>query len=154
VDGPRLGPRRSATLQRSILTSSTDTSDRSTAICLGDTMQTVRPWFRTVRASSIIPFAQLVTFDLFGSAPTGRSTPEAGQSALGLGRCLLFHRTIRSVDMSFCIGSVQGSSWCRGRSALSLFFQKASPVRKNLRYSDSRFRVVVDEPLAPVEHII
>jgi hypothetical protein len=103
ADGPRLGPGRSATLQRSILTSSTDTSDRSTArstaICLGDTMQ-------TVRASSIIPFAQLVTFGLFGSAPTGWSAPKAERSALGLGRCLLFHRTVRSVDISFCIGSV------------------------------------------------
>jgi hypothetical protein len=52
---------RSATLQRSILTSSTDMPDRSTtrstAICLGDTM-------RTVRASSIIPLGQLVTFGL------------------------------------------------------------------------------------------
>jgi hypothetical protein len=68
ADGPRLGPGRSATLQRTILTSSTDTSDRSTArstaICLGDTMRTVRPWSRTVLASSIIPFAQLVTFGL------------------------------------------------------------------------------------------
>jgi hypothetical protein len=63
-----LGPGRSATLQRLILTSSTDTSDRSTArstaICLGDTMRTVRPWSRMVHTSSIIPLAQLVTFGL------------------------------------------------------------------------------------------
>jgi hypothetical protein len=50
------------------LTSSTDTSDRSmarsTAICLGDTMRTVRPWSWTAGVSSIIPLAQLVTFGL------------------------------------------------------------------------------------------
>jgi hypothetical protein len=34
-----------------------------------------------------------------------------------------------------------------GRSALGLFFQKAI-------IPDSRFNIVVDEPLAPVEHII
>jgi hypothetical protein len=121
ADGPRLGPRRSAALQRSILTSSTDTSDRSTvrstAICLDDTMRTVRPWSRTVRASSIIPFAQLVTFGLFDCAPTGQSAPEAGRSALGLGRCLLFHRTVRSVNLLLCSVPVRGSPWCRGRSA-------------------------------------
>jgi hypothetical protein len=64
ADGPRLGPGRSMTLQRLILTSSTDTSNRSTAICLSDTTRTVRPWSRTVRTSSKIPFAQLVTFGL------------------------------------------------------------------------------------------
>jgi hypothetical protein len=35
-----------------------------------------------------------------------------------------------------------------GRSAIGLFFQKASPVRT------VDFSIVVDEPLAPVEHII
>jgi hypothetical protein len=120
ADGPRLGPGRSATLQWSILTSSTNTSDRSmvrsTVICLGDTMRTVCPWSRTVRASSVIPFAQLVTFGLFGSTPTRRSEPEAGRSALGLGRCLLFHRTVCSVDSLLCNVPVRGSPWCRGRS--------------------------------------
>jgi hypothetical protein len=71
---------------------------------------------RTVREDAIIHFTEPVTFGFFGSAPTGRSAPEAGQSALGLGRCLLFHRTVRSVDLCFCTGSVRGSSWCRGRS--------------------------------------
>ena len=72
---------------------------------------------RTAREDAIIHFTEPVTFGFFGSAPTGRSAPEAGQSALGLGRGLLFHRTVRSVDLCFCIGSVRGSSWCRGRSA-------------------------------------
>jgi hypothetical protein len=72
---------------------------------------------RTVREDSIIHFTEPITFGFFGSASTGRSSPEAGWSALGLGRCLLFHRTVHSVDLCFCIGSVRGSLWCRGRSA-------------------------------------
>jgi hypothetical protein len=62
----------------------------------------------TVREDAIIHFTELVTFGFFGSVPTGRSAPEAGRSALGLGRCLLFLRTVRSVDLCFCIGSVRG----------------------------------------------
>jgi hypothetical protein len=64
---------------------------------------------RTVREDAIIHFTEPVTFGFSGSAPTGRSAPEAGRSALGLGRCLLFHRTVHSVDLCFCIGSVRGS---------------------------------------------
>jgi hypothetical protein len=65
---------------------------------------------RTVREDAIIHFTEPVTFGCFGSAPTGRSALEAGQSVLGLGRYLLFHRTVRSVDLCFCIGSIRGSS--------------------------------------------
>jgi hypothetical protein len=71
---------------------------------------------RTVREDAIIHFTEPVTFGFFGSMPTGRSAPEAGRSALGLERCLLFHRTVRSIDLCFCIGSVRGSSCCHGRS--------------------------------------
>jgi hypothetical protein len=56
---------------------------------------------RTVREDAIIHFSEPVTFGFFGSVPTGRSAPEAGRSALGLGRCLLFCRTVRSVDLCF-----------------------------------------------------
>jgi hypothetical protein len=80
---------------------------------------------RTVREDAIIHFTELVTFGVFGFSLTGRSTPEAGRSARGLGRCLLFLRTVHSVDLDFCIGSVRGSSWCRGRSAA-----KARTVRR------------------------
>jgi hypothetical protein len=104
---------------------------------------------QTVREDVIIYFTKPVTIGFFGSSPTGpsaheagRSAHEAGRSARGLRRCLLFLRTVRSVDLDFCIGSVRGSSRCRGlsvakagRSARGLFFQKASPVRNNLRYS-------------------
>jgi hypothetical protein len=64
---------------------------------------------RTVREDAKIHFTEPVTFGFFGSSPTGRSAPEAGRSARGLGRCLLFLRTVRSVDLDFCIGSVRGS---------------------------------------------
>jgi hypothetical protein len=72
---------------------------------------------QTVREDAIIHFTEPVTFGFFGSSPTEHSAPEAGRSARVLGRSLLSLRTVRSVDMGFCIGSVQGSSWCRGRSA-------------------------------------
>jgi hypothetical protein len=74
---------------------------------------------RTVREDAIIHFTEPVTFGFFGSSPTGRSAPEAGRSTHGLGRFLLSLRTVRSVDLGFCIGSVRGSSWCRGRSTVS-----------------------------------
>jgi hypothetical protein len=54
---------------------------------------------RTVRDDAIIHFTEPVTFGFFGSSPTGWSAPEAGRSAHGLGRCLLFHRTVRSRDV-------------------------------------------------------
>jgi hypothetical protein len=72
---------------------------------------------RTVREDAIIHFFEPVTFGFFGSLPTGRSAPEVGLSARGLGRSLLFLQTVRSADLDFCIGSVRGPSWCCGRSA-------------------------------------
>jgi hypothetical protein len=72
---------------------------------------------RTVREDAKIHFTEPVTFGFFGSSPAGRSAPEAGRSAHGLGRCFLFLRTVRSVELCFCSGSVRGSSWCCGRSA-------------------------------------
>jgi hypothetical protein len=71
---------------------------------------------RTVREDAIIHFTEPVTFGFFGSSSTGRSALEARRSARGLGWCLLFHRTIHSVVLCFCIGSVRGSPRCRGRS--------------------------------------
>jgi hypothetical protein len=83
---------------------------------------------RTVREAAIIHFSEPVTFGFFGSSPTGRSAPEAGRSAQGLGRSLLFLRTVRSADLGFCIGSVRGSSWCCGRSAARARTVRAWPV--------------------------
>jgi hypothetical protein len=72
---------------------------------------------RTVREDAIIHFTEPVTFGYFGSAPTGRSAPEAGWSALGLGRCSLLYRTVRNFDLRLCSVPVRGSLWCRERSA-------------------------------------
>jgi hypothetical protein len=82
---------------------------------------------RTVREGAIIHLAEPVTFGFFGSSPTGRSTPEPGRSAHGLGRCLLFHRTVRSRDTCFCIGSIRGSFRYRGRSAVKARTVRAWP---------------------------
>ena len=83
---------------------------------------------RTVREAAIIHFSEPVTFGFFGFLPTGRSAPEAGRSARGLGRSLLFLRTVCSGNLCFCIGSVRGSSWCRGRSAARARTVRAWPV--------------------------
>jgi hypothetical protein len=47
-------------------------------------------------------FTEPVTFRVFWFSPTGRSAPEAGRSALGIGRCSLLRRTVCSVDLCFC----------------------------------------------------
>jgi hypothetical protein len=97
---------------------------------------------RTVREDAIIHFTEPITFGFFGSAPTGRSVPEAGRSALGL-RGARF--SIGRSAVLICVyvvflseahfGVADGPPQGPGRSALSLFFQKVSPLRNNLRYS-------------------
>jgi hypothetical protein len=82
---------------------------------------------RTVHEDAIIHLAESVTFGFFGSSPTGRSAPEPGRSARGLGRCLFFHRTVRSRDTCFCIGSVRGLFRCRGWSAAKARTVRAWP---------------------------
>jgi hypothetical protein len=83
---------------------------------------------RTVREDAIIHFTEPVTFGFFGSSPTGRSAPEIGRSVCCLGRCFLFHRTVRSRDMCFCIGFVRGSFRCRGRSTAKARTVRDCPV--------------------------
>jgi hypothetical protein len=83
---------------------------------------------RTVREAPIIHFSEPVTFGFFGFLPTGRSAPEAGRSAQGLGRSLLFLRTVRSGYLYFCNGSVRGESRCCGRSAAGARTVRAWPV--------------------------
>jgi hypothetical protein len=125
ADGPRPWSGRSAPVHQRLKTQRSAVTAISTAI-----LQLMRRQMsdkgsrgrsgrapQTVREDAIIHFTEPITFGFFGSLPTGRSAPEAGRSAHGLGRSLLFLRTVRSVDMGFCIGSVRGSSWCRGRSA-------------------------------------
>jgi hypothetical protein len=62
-------------------------------------------------------FTELATFGFSGFSTNGRTAPEAGWSALGLGWCSLLLRTVRSVNIVFCSVPVRGSPWCRGRSA-------------------------------------
>jgi hypothetical protein len=82
---------------------------------------------QTVREDAIIHLVESVTFGFFGSSPTGRSAPELGRSTCGLGRCLLFHRTVHSRDTCFCIGSVRGLFRCRGRSVAKARTVRAWP---------------------------
>jgi hypothetical protein len=83
---------------------------------------------RTVCEAAIIHSSEPVTFGFFGSLPTGRSAPEAGRSELGLRQSELILQTVHSVDSDFCIGSVQGSSLCRGRSAARARTVRAWPI--------------------------
>jgi hypothetical protein len=64
----------------------------------------------------IIHFTEPITFGFFWFLTTERSAPEARQSALGLRRCSLLCRTVRSVDLRLCSVPIRGSLWCRGWS--------------------------------------
>jgi hypothetical protein len=97
---------------------------------------------RTVREAAIIHSSEPVTFGFFGSLPTGRSAPEAGWFERGLRRSALILRTVHRQTRIFALvlsechpGIADGPPQGPGRSALGLFFQKASLVRNNLRYS-------------------
>jgi hypothetical protein len=99
----------------------------------------------------IIHFTEPVTFGFFWFFTTGRSTPEAERSALGLGRCSLLHRTVRSVDLCLRSVPIRGSPWCRGWSAAMARTVRAKVFSKKLLLSgiiygipDSRVRMVVD----------
>jgi hypothetical protein len=55
-------------------------------------------------------FTEPVTFEFFSSfSTTGRSAPEAGQSAFGPERCSLLLRTTHSVNLCFRSVTVRGS---------------------------------------------
>ena len=125
ADGPPAWPGRSAPVDQRLKTQRSAVTAISTAILhlmrrqMSDKAsrgQSSRAP-RTVREDAIIHFTEPVTFGFFGFSPTGRSAPEAGRSAQGLGRSLLFLRTVHSVDFDFCIGSGRVTSLCRGRSA-------------------------------------
>ena len=125
ADGPRARSGRSAPVVQRLKTQRSAVTAISTAILHLMRRQMSDKGSRgrsgraslTVHEDAIIHFTEPVTFGFFGSSPTGRSAPEAGRSARGLGRSLLFLRTVCSGNLCFCIGSVRGSSWCRGRSA-------------------------------------
>jgi hypothetical protein len=151
ADGPRPWSGRSATADQRLKTQRSAVTAISTAILhlmrrqMSDKASRGRSGRapRTVCEDAIIHLAEPVTFGFFGSSPTGRSAPEPGWSARGLGRCLLFHRTVRSRDTCFFalvlsegyLGVADGPPQRPRQSALGLIFQKTSPVRNNLRYS-------------------
>jgi hypothetical protein len=59
---------------------------------------------RTLKIHFTEPFTS--GFSVFST--TERSTPEAGRSEPGPGRCLLLLRIVRSVNLCFCIVPAQG----------------------------------------------
>jgi hypothetical protein len=95
---------------------------------------------RTVHEAAIIHSSEPVTFGFFRSLPTGRSAPEARRSERGLRRSALILRTVRR----------KGPDGPR----LACFSKKL--LLSGIIYGilDSRFSIVVDQPLTPVEHII
>jgi hypothetical protein len=150
ADGPRSWSGRSAPAhqrlksQRSVVTAISTTIVHLMRRQMSDKAVVDGPVVHSGRSARTLKmhFTEPVTFKFFCFSTTGRSTPEAGRFALGLGWCLLLHRMVRSVNLCFCNIPVRGSPWCRGRSTarartvrVQVFFQKASPVRNNLRYS-------------------
>jgi hypothetical protein len=100
-----------------------------------------------------IHFTEPVTFEFSGSSPTRRSAPEAGRSTLGLRRCSLLHRTVRSVDLCFLqcscprVTLVPRTVRCKGPDGprVGVFPKKLLLSRIIYGIPDSRFRIVVDE---------
>jgi hypothetical protein len=150
ADGPRVRSGRSAPVDQRLKMQRSAVTAISTAILhLMHCQMSDRPsrgrsasLARTVREPAKIHFSEPVTFGFFGFSPTGRSAPEAGRSARGLRRSALFLRTdimqtwIFALVLSECHPRVaDGPPQGPGRSVPGLFFQKASPVRNNLRYS-------------------
>ena len=136
ADGPRARSGRSAPVDQRLKMQQSAVTAISTAILhlmrrqMSDKASRGRSGRapRTVREDAIIHFSEPATFGFFGSSPTGRSAPEARRSARGHERSLLFLRPVRSAYLDFCIGSVRGSSLCRGRSAARARTVRAWPV--------------------------
>jgi hypothetical protein len=170
ANGPPAWPGRSAPVDQRLKTQRSAVTTISTAIFhlmrrqMSD--KASRRWsgraLRTVREDAIIHFSDPVTFGFFGSSPTRRSAPEAGRSAQGLGRSLLFLRTVRSVDLHFfhwfCPRAILVWRTVRHKGPdgprLACFSKKLLLSGIIYGIPDSRFSIVVDEPLAPVEYII
>ena len=118
ADGPRSRSERSASAHQRLKSQRSAVTAISTAIkhlmrrqmsdkAVTDIM-VVHPG-RSARTLKI-HFTEPITFRILWFSPTGRS-------ALGLGRCSLLLRTVRSVNDVFCNVPVRGSPWCHGRSA-------------------------------------
>jgi hypothetical protein len=108
VDGPRPWSGRSAPAhqrlksQRSVVTAISTAIKHLMCRQMSDKAVADGPVVHPGRSARRlkIHFTEPGTFEFFWFSPTGRSAPEAGRSAFGLGRCSLLHRTVRSVDLS------------------------------------------------------
>jgi hypothetical protein len=87
-------------------------------------------------------FTEPVNFRFSCFSMSGRSAPEVGRFELCPGQFSLLLRIVHSVNVSFaqllskahlCV--MDGPSKGPGRSVQRRIFQKASPIRNNLRYS-------------------
>jgi hypothetical protein len=170
ADGPPAWPGRSAPVDQRLKTQRSAVTAISTAIShlmrcqMSDEASRGRSarLARTVREAAIIHFSEPVTFGFFGFSPTGRSAPEAGRSAQGLRRSALFLRTVHSADLDFlhwfCPSVILVSRTVRRKGPdgprLACFSKKLLVSGIIYGIPDSRFSIDVDEPLAPVEHII
>jgi hypothetical protein len=136
ADGPRVGSGRSAPVDQRLKMQRSAVTAISTAILhlmrrqMSDRASRGRSGRapRTVREAPYNSFLRTRYLRVFGFLPTRRSAPEAGRSARGLGRSLLFLRTVRSVNLYFCFGSVRESFQCRGRSAAGARTVRAWPI--------------------------
>jgi hypothetical protein len=97
---------------------------------------------RTVRADAIIHFSEPVTFGFsVPHLPDGPRLRPDGPREVSDGPCFSFRRPVVQTWIFALVlsegdpGVADGPPQGPGRSALGLFFQKASPVRNNLRYS-------------------
>jgi hypothetical protein len=125
ADGPRSRSERSASAHQRLKSQRSAVTAISTAIKhlmrrqMSDKAVADSPVVHPGRSARTlkIHFTEPVTFGFFWFSSTGRSAPEARQSVLGLERCWLLHRTVRSVDLCLRSVPVRGSLWCRGRSA-------------------------------------
>jgi hypothetical protein len=162
ADGPPAWSERSAPIDQRLKTQRSAVTAISTAILHLMRRQMLdkasRRWSgrapRTVREDAIIHFSEPVTFGFFGSSPTGRSAPETGRSARGLGRSLL--SSGRSVVQTWIFALVlsEGHPGVADDMRLACFSKKLLLFGIIYGIPDSRFSIVVDEPLAPVEYMI
>jgi hypothetical protein len=97
---------------------------------------------RTVREDAIIHFSEPVTFGFSVShLPDGPRLRPDGPREVSDGPCFSFGRSVVQTWIFALVlseghpGVANGPPQGPGRSALGLFFQKAPPVRNNLRYS-------------------
>jgi hypothetical protein len=121
TDGPRSWSGRSAPAHQWLKSQRSAVTAIAHLMCrqLSDKVVADGPIVHPGRSARMLKmhFTEPVTFRFSGFSTTGRSAPEAGRPAVGIGRCSLLHRMVRSVNLCFCSVHVRGSPWYRRRSA-------------------------------------